>query len=144
MKFDREKVIIAVMALALVWYFKDLIPTWGESSVSPVVSRSAPLLSLNETVAIDNLEELIEIELPVSVALGPKDWGKDIFYDRSQIYNSWFKLTGISKMREGYKAFINGEILSEGDRIRGFTITRITPTRVTLKKNKNWLTLKLG
>ena len=144
MKLDREKVIVAAMALALAWYFKDLIPTWGESSVSPVVSRSAPLLSLNETVAIDNLEELIEIELPVSVALGPKDWGKDIFYDRSQIYNSWFKLTGISKMREGYKAFINGEILSEGDRIRGFTITRITSTRVTLKKNKNWLTLKLG
>jgi len=144
MKLDREKVIVAAMALALAWYFKDLIPTWGESSVSPVMSRSAPLLSLNETVAIDNLEELIEIELPVSVALGPKDWGKDIFYDRSQIYNSWFKLTGISKMREGYKAFINGEILSEGDRIRGFTITRITSTRVTLKKNKNWLTLKLG
>ena len=47
MKLDREKVIVAAMALALVWYFKDLIPTWGESSVSPVVSRSAPLLSLN-------------------------------------------------------------------------------------------------
>ena len=144
MKLDREKIIIASMAIALVWYFKDLIPIWSESSVSTVVSRSAPVLSLKETVAGENLEELIEIELPVSVALGPKDWGKDIFYDRSQIYNSWFKLTGISKMREGYKAFINGEILSEGDRIRGFTITRITSTRVTLKKNKNWLTLKLG
>ena len=144
MKLDREKVIVVVMALALLWYFKDLIPILGDSSVSPVVSRSAPRLSLKETVAGENLEELIEIELPVSVALGPKDWGKDIFYDRSQIYNSWFKLTGISKMREGYKAFINGEILSEGDRIRGFTITRITSTRVTLKKNKNWLTLKLG
>ena len=79
MKLDREKVIVAAMALALVWYFKDLILTWGENSVSPVVSRSAPLLSLNETVAIDNLEELIEIELPVSVALGPKDCGKDFF-----------------------------------------------------------------
>ena len=144
MKLDREKVIVVVMAVALVWYFKDIIPTWGESFVSPVMSRSDPALSLTETVAIENLEELIEIELPVSVALDPKDWGKDIFYDRSQIYNSWFKLTGISKMREGFKAFINGEILSEGDRIRGFTITRITSTRVTLKKNKNWLTLKLG
>ena len=132
------------MAISLVWYFRDHIPSWGESSVPPVLSRSAPVLSLKETVASENLEELIEIELPVSVALGPKDWGKDIFYDRSQIYNSWFKLTGISRMREGYKAFINGEILSEGDRIRGFTITRITSTRVTLKKNKNWLTLKLG
>ena len=144
MKLNREKVIVAAMALALVWYFKDHILSWGESSVPPVLSRSAPVLSLKETVASENLEELIEIELPVSVALGPKDWGKDIFYDRSQIYNSWFKLTGISRMREGYKAFINGEILSEGDRIRGFTITRITSTRVTLKKNKNWLTLKLG
>ena len=144
MKLNREKVVVAAMALALVWYFRDHIPSWGESSVPPVLSRSAPVLSLKETVASENLEELIEIELPVSVALGPKDWGKDIFYDRSQIYNSWFKLTGISRMREGYKAFINGEILSEGDRIRGFTITRITSTRVTLKKNKNWLTLKLG
>ena len=144
MKLNREKVIIAVMTLVLVWYFKDYISFWGTSSPPPVLSSAVPALSLKETVTYENVQELIEIERPVSVALGPKDWGKDIFYDRSQIYNSWFKLTGISKMREGYKAFINGEILSEGDRIRGFTITRITSTRVTLKKNKNWLTLKLG
>ena len=144
MKLNREKVIIAVMTLVLVWYFKDYISFWGTSSPPPVLSSAVPALSLKETVTYENVQELIEIERPVSVALGPKDWGKDIFYDRSQIYNSWFKLTGISRMREGYKAFINGEILSEGDRIRGFTITRITSTRVTLKKNKNWLTLKLG
>ena len=144
MKLNREKIIVVSMSLALVWYFKDFIPFWGDDSPPPVLSSSAPVLSLKETVTGENVQELIEAELPVSVALGPKGWGKDIFYDRSQIYNSWFKLTGISRMREGYKAFINGEILSEGDRIRGFTITRITSTRVTLKKNKNWLTLKLG
>ena len=144
MKLNREKVIIAVMTLVLVWYFKDYISFWGTSSPPPVLSSAVPALSLKETVTYENVQELIEIERPVSVALGPKDWGKDIFYDRSQIYNCWFKLTGISGMREGYKAVINGEILSEGDRIRGFTITRSTSTRVTLKKNKNWLTLKLG
>ena len=68
MKLNREKVIVAAMALALVWYFRDHIPTWGESSVPPVLSRSAPVLSLKETVASENLEELIEIELPVSEA----------------------------------------------------------------------------
>ena len=143
MKLNREKVIVAVMALILVWYFKDYISFWGTSSPPPVLSSAVPALSLKETVTYENVQELIEIERPVSVALGPKDWGKDIFYDRSQIYKSWFKLTGISKMRDGYKAFINGEILNEGNRIRGFTITQITPTLVKLKKNKSRLTLKL-
>jgi len=143
MKLNREKVIIAVMTLVLVWYFKDYISFWGTSSPPPVLSSAVPALSLKETVTYENVQELIEIERPVSVALGPKDWGKDIFYDRSQIYKSWFKLTGISEMRDGYKAFINGEILNEGNRIRGFTITQITPTLVKLKKNKSRLTLKL-
>ena len=52
-------------------------------------------------------------------------------------------LSGISKMRDGYKAFINNEILSKGDRIKGFAVITITETEVVLKKNNTSLTLKL-
>ena len=67
----------------------------------------------------------------------------DIFYDRSESYRKWFKLTGISKMRDGYKAFINNEIMGEGDRIRGFTVKKITEKKVVLKKNNSSVTLRL-
>ena len=71
------------------------------------------------------------------------DWNNDIFYDRSESYRKWFKLTGISKMRDGYKAFINNEIMSEGDRIRGFVVKKITEKKVVLKKNNSSVTLRL-
>ena len=54
-----------------------------------------------------------------------------------------FRLTGISKMRDGYKAFINNEILMEGDRIRGFMVQIITEKKVVLKKNNSSVTLRL-
>ncbi len=88
-------------------------------------------------------EELIVNKVPKPLSLGVADWGKDIFYDRTESYKKWFVLSGISKMRDGYKAFINNEILSKGDRIKGFTVITITETEVVLKKNNTSLTLKL-
>ena len=46
-------------------------------------------------------------------------------------------------MRDGYKAFVNNEILMEGDRIRGFTVQIITEKKVVLKKNNSSVTLRL-
>jgi len=69
--------------------------------------------------------------------------GKDIFHDRSNIYNSWFKLTGITEFENGYKAIVNGEIVHKMNRVRGFTVTSITETEVVLQRNEYRVTLKM-
>ena len=96
-----------------------------------------------EITKIDQYEIEKDIKIPKPLSLANIDWNKDIFYDRSESYRKWFKLTGISKMRDGYKAFINNEIMSEGDRIRGFLVKKITEKKVVLKKNNSSVTLRL-
>ena len=88
-------------------------------------------------------EELIVNKVPKPLSLGVADWGKDIFYDRSNIYNRWFKLTGITEFENGYKAIVNGEIVHEMNRVRGFTVTSITENQVVLQRNEYRVTLKM-
>tara|TARA_Y100001970_G_C14159931_1_gene817900 strand:+ start:1042 stop:1398 length:357 start_codon:yes stop_codon:yes gene_type:complete len=98
----------------------------------------------NDTIIKEKIDNNIIIKkVPKPLSLGEIDWDKDIFYDRSEAYKNWFKLTGISKMREGYKAFVNNEIIREGDRIRGFTVRLITEKKVVLNKNNSNITLRL-
>ncbi len=82
-----------------------------------------------------------EISKPVSLFIS--EWGSDIFHDRSNVYNNWFQLTGITQFENNYKAIINGEILMEMDRVRGFTVKKITGNKVVLKRNEYIVTLKL-
>ena len=96
-----------------------------------------------EVAKTDQYETEKDIKIPKPLSLANIDWNNDIFYDRSESYRKWFKLTGISKMRDGYKAFINNEIMSEGDRIRGFLVKKITEKKVVLKKNNSSVTLRL-
>ena len=96
-----------------------------------------------EVIKTDQYETEKDIKIPKPLSLANIDWNNDIFYDRSESYRKWFKLTGISKMRDGYKAFINNEIMSEGDRIRGFVVKKITEKKVILKKNNSSVTLRL-
>ena len=96
-----------------------------------------------EVIKTDQYETEKDIKIPKPLSLDNIDWNNDIFYDRSESYRKWFKLTGISKMRDGYKAFINNEIMSEGDRIRGFVVKKITEKKVVLKKNNSSVTLRL-
>ena len=44
-------------------------------------------------------------------SLNSSGWINDIFYDRSNIYDDWFSLTGIMQFEDGKKAIINDEIL---------------------------------
>ena len=80
-------------------------------------------------------------QFPISLSVN--GWGKDIFHDRSNIYNSWFKLTGITEFENGYKAIVNGEIVHKMNRVRGFTVTSITETEVVLQRNEYRVTLKM-
>ena len=121
-----------------------LMVTWFTADV---LRKSHSIDDSFKAIDITNIDQSAtpeaDIRLPKTLSLSNIDWNKDIFYDRSESYRKWFKLTGISKMRDGYKAFINNEIMSEGDRIRGFVVKKITEKKVVLKKNNSSVTLRL-
>ena len=123
------------MLLMVIWFTAD------------VLRKSHSIDDSFKAIDITNIDQSAtpeaDIRLPKTLSLSNIDWNKDIFYDRSESYRKWFKLTGISKMRNGYKAFINNEIMSEGDRIRGFVVKKITEKKVVLKKNNSSVTLRL-
>ena len=76
-------------------------------------------------------------------SLSSSGWRNDIFYDRSNIYDDWFSLTGIIQFEDGKKAIINDEILREGERVKGFTVKKILDNQVVLIRNEYQVNLNL-
>jgi len=135
LRHSKQILFIVLISTSLLWFLFDIFPK--SNSREGFVARE-------DAVNKEKVENNIIMEkAPKSLSIGKIDWDKDIFYDRSEAYKNWFKLTGISKMREGYKAFVNNEIIKEGDRIRGFTVRLITEKKVVLKKNNSSVTLRL-
>ena len=135
MKHSIQILFIVFISTILFWFFFDVFPKNNVRNIS---------LENNDSVNKEKVDDTINInKTPKSLSIGEINWDKDIFYDRSEVYKNWFKLTGISKMREGYKAFVNNEIIREGDIIRGFTVRLITEKKVVLKKNNSSVTLRL-
>lgn len=132
----REKVIIYLISFVIMIVAVDLLTFL-------ILDDRNMHLSLNKESSESHSDipktkdELFPIELSIN------KWGRDIFYDRSYQYNSWFKLTGITQFEDGNKAIINGNIIKEQDKIKGFTISEIGKNYAILKKNKHIVTLKL-
>ena len=133
----REKIIFFSFLLFFVFVLKDAISVVFPSLKEITLSQNLESIKTNE-------EGNSEIERLVPPALDRSDWGNDIFYDRSDIYDSWFNLTGITEFSNGRKAIINGEILRLNERVRGFTVKKITDNKVMLKRNQYHVTLNLG
>ena len=132
----REKIIFFSFLLFFVFVLKDAISVVFPSLKEITLSQNLEAIKTNE-------EGNSEIERLVPPALDRSDWGNDIFYDRSDIYDSWFNLTGITEFSNGRKAIINGEILRLNERVRGFTVKKITENKVMLKRNQYHVTLNL-
>ena len=130
----REKIIITILSSVILMVFFE----------------SALVLSTQDDPFIHDIKDenewksgrINEAQSPF-VSLQIDDWGDDIFYDRTNIYNSWFKLTGITQFEDGYKAIINGEITHELNRVRGFTVIEINKDQVALERDQYSVTLKL-
>ena len=133
MKHNIQIIFIVCVCTVLLWFLFDVFPK--KHSVKPFPEQSDAPKNTTSQLAIK--------KIPKPLSLGEIEWEKDIFYDKSESYKKLFRLTGISKMRDGYKAFINNEIMMEGDRIRGFTVQIITEKKVVLKKNNSSVTLRL-
>ena len=133
----REKIILSLVALVICAVFIEFLPIMFPRINERFYKAGSQEYSIPENQK--HLESFDSIPVPLSVG----GWGKDIFHDRSNIYNSWFKLTGITRFENGFKAIINGEIVHERTRVRGFKVTKITYNQVVLQRNEYRVTLKL-
>ena len=133
----KEKIIVISFFLILSFVILDVFtllflhPKIFESSNDIILEPSDSLSDVN------NKETYRRIPLSIS------GWGSDIFHDRTNVYNDWFELTGITRFEKNYKAIVNGEIISEMDRVRGFVVTKINSKKVILRRNDYIVTLKL-
>ena len=130
----REKMILIIMGLLILAVFLEALPTIYPEFDGRINNEIEPNVN-------DQTKVVGQPQFPIS--LSANGWGKDIFHDRSNIYNSWFKLTGITEFQNGYKAIVNGEIVHKMNRVRGFTVTSITETEVVLQRNEYRVTLKM-
>lgn len=130
----REKIILYIISLIILIISYDLISnTFFDNSTQPIQKEQQSIAEKRKIIAKETE--------PISLSIN--SWGKDIFYNRSYKYKSWFNLTGITRFEDVNKAIINGNILLEKDKIKGFTIKRIANNYVILKKNKHTVTLKI-
>ncbi len=139
---NREKILVLFMVLAIITYFRDfiieLIPNSNKASTAMIRSTnvSSPKPKEERLGALD-------YSAPQLLSISVDKWGNDIFHDRSNIYNNKFKLTGITRFENGFKAIINDDIALKGERVQGFLVDDINENRVLLKRNKHRVTLKL-
>tara|TARA_B100001105_G_scaffold147640_1_gene118375 strand:+ start:2352 stop:2777 length:426 start_codon:yes stop_codon:yes gene_type:complete len=138
---NREKIIVGLMAVVILVFFRGfflgLIPDFSTKS-DPAAGPSA----VQTAQATENVGALT-YTAPQLLTIAADNWGKDIFYDRSNMFKNRFKLTGITRFEDGYKAIINGDIILEGKQVQGFMVADINEDRVMLKRNKHRVTLKL-
>ena len=130
----REKIIAIILAIVSSIVLIESIAAW---------STDHDLLLENSVQENRNLNGIIEDKNSSPDLLQVNNWGEDIFYDRSNIYNSWFKLTGITQFEGGFKAIINGQIVHEYNRVRGFRVIEIIENQVVLERDQYSVILKL-
>tara|TARA_X000001036_G_scaffold190362_1_gene179436 strand:+ start:239 stop:649 length:411 start_codon:yes stop_codon:yes gene_type:complete len=103
-------------------------------------------ISNSEIIRISDLKSEIGNENTTKTpppSLSSSGWRNDIFYDRSNIYDDWFSLTGIIQFEDGKKAIINDEILRVGEGVKGFTVKKILDNQVVLTRNEYQVNLNL-
>ena len=130
----REKVIAITLIIVSSIVLIESIAAW---------STDHDLFLENSLRANRTLDGIIENKNSSPALLQANSWGEDIFYDRSNIYNSWFKLTGITQFEGGFKAIINGQIVHEFNRVRGFQVIEINKNQVVLERDQYSVKLKL-
>ena len=130
----REKVIAITLTIVSSIVLIESIAAW---------STEHDLFLENSVQENRNLNGIIEDKNSSPALLQVNNWGEDIFYDRSNIYNSWFKLTGITQFEGGFKAIINGQIVHEYNRVRGFRVIEIIENQVVLERDQYSVKLKL-
>ena len=138
---NRQVILLVVMVLGLGYFFKDTVLSLFTKTGGALPSLSKP--SAPKGIDDSAIRALLDEAGADSLAFGPDQWSNDFFQDRTKLFESWFKVTGISKGPSGYMAIINEEIIKEGHTMLGFRVTKIQDDHVHMIKNKDKITLEL-
>ena len=139
---NREKILVGLMVGVILIYFRGFFLGLIQDSSRKSGPTAAPSSAVLTESGAENVGAL-NYSVPQLLTIAEDSWGKDIFYDRSNMYKNRFKLTGITLFEDGYKAIVNGDIILEGKKVQGFMVADINEDRVMLKRNKHRVTLKL-
>ena len=138
---NRQVIMRIAMVVALGVFFSDTILQLFSKGTVALPSLSKP--SAPKGIDDSAIRALLDEAGADSLAFGPEQWSNDFFQDRTKLFESWFKVTGISKGPRGYMAIINEEIIKEGHTMLGFRVTKIQDDHVHMIKNKDKITLEL-
>ena len=133
----REKITLGFFIVVLLALFLEFFL----GLITGINSKSQSVVTQNPSTT--EKFSIIDTSSSEPIKLSVNSWGKDFFHNRSNIYDNSFNLTGITQFKNGYKAIINEQIISEGDQIKNFKVTDITKNSVLLKWYKHSVTLKL-
>ena len=138
---NRQAIILIAMIVVLGVFFSDTIMQLFPKGAAALPSLSKP--SSPKGIDDSAIRALLDEAGVDSLAFGPDQWSNDFFHNRTKLFESWFRVTGISKGPNGYMAIINEEIIKEGHTMLGFRVTKIQDDHVHMIKNKDKITLEL-
>ena len=138
---NRQVIMLIAMVVVLGVFFSDTILQLFSKGSAALPSLSKP--SAPKGIDDSAIRALLDEAGVDSLAFGPDQWSSDFFQDRTKLFESWFKVTGISRGPSGYMAIINEQIIKEGHTILGFRVTKIQDDHVHMMKNKDKITLEL-
>jgi len=138
---NRQTIILIAMVLVLGFFFSDTIMQLFSKGTAALPSLSKP--SAPKGIDDSAIRALLDEAGVDSLAFGLDRWSNDFFQDRTKLFESWFRVTGISKGPSEYMAIINEQIIKEGHTILGFKVTKIQEDHVHMIKNKDKIILEL-
>ena len=138
---NRQTIMLIVMVVGLGVFFSESIMQLFSKGSAALPSLSKP--SAPKGIDDSAIRALLDEARADSLAFGPDQWSNDFFQDRTKLFESWFRVSGISKGPSGYMAIINEEIIKEGHTMLGFRVTKIQDDHVHMIKNKDKITLEL-
>ena len=138
---NRQVIMLIAMVGVLGVLFSDTILQLFSKGPAALPSLSKP--SAPKGIDDSAIRALLDEAVADSLAFGPGQWSSDFFQDRTKLFESWFKVTGISRGPSGYMAIINEQIIKEGHTLLGFRVTKIQDDHVHMMKNKDKITLEL-
>jgi len=138
---NRQIIMLIAMVVVLGVFFSDTILQLFNKGTAALPSLSKP--SAPKGIDDSAIRSLLNEAGADSLAFGPDQWSSDFFQDRTKLFESWFKVTGISRGPNGYMAIINEQIIKEGHTMLGFRVTKIQDDHVHMVKNKDKITLEL-
>ena len=96
---NRQAIMLIAMVVVLGVFFSDtIIQLFSKGTVAlPSLSKPSAPKGIDDSA----IRALLDEAGADSLAFGPEQWSSDFFHDRTKLFESWFRVTGISRGPSG-------------------------------------------